>query len=84
MYRLVNRALRTGDPDLIHPYRFFLDDLYSELISIHHQYIDTGEEDFIVYRGQGLTQGGLYLFRTVLNNLLHFQVLFPPPLSVNW
>jgi hypothetical protein len=72
VYRLVNRALRTGDPDLIHPYRFFINDLYSELLSIHRQHINPDEEDFIVYRGQGLTQPELISLQSSIGQLVTF------------
>jgi hypothetical protein len=72
VYRLVNRALRTGDPDLIHPYRFFINDLYSELLSIHRQYIEPDEEDFIVYRGQGLTTPELLSLQNSVGQLVTF------------
>ncbi|CAF0761405.1 unnamed protein product [Adineta steineri] len=72
VYRLVNQALRTGDPDLIHPYRFFINELYAELSSIHRQYIDLDEEDFIVYRGQGLTQPELISLQKNVGELVTF------------
>ncbi|CAF4753304.1 unnamed protein product [Rotaria socialis] len=72
VYRLVNQALRTGDPDVIHPYRFFINDLYSELLSIHRQYIEPDEEDFIVYRGQGLTLPELTSLRSSVGKLVTF------------
>ncbi|CAF4678252.1 unnamed protein product, partial [Rotaria sp. Silwood2] len=56
VYRLVNQALRTGDPDLIPPYRFFINDLYSVLLYLPCRDIGSDEEDFVVCRGQGLTQ----------------------------
>ncbi|CAF4966875.1 unnamed protein product, partial [Rotaria sp. Silwood1] len=72
VYRLVNQALRTGDPDLIHPYRFFINDLYSELLSIHRQDIGSDEEDFVVCRGQGLTQPECTSLQSSVGQLVTF------------
>jgi hypothetical protein len=68
----VNQALRTGDPDLIHPHRFFINDLYSELLSIHRQDIGSDEEDFVTCRGQGLTQPELTSLQSSVGQLVTF------------
>ena len=69
VYRLVNRALRTGDPDLIHPYRFFINDLYTKLLSIDRNEVEDFE-DLVVYRGQGLTQPELTYLQHYVGQLL--------------
>lgn len=69
VYRLVNRVLRTNDPDLIYPYRFFINDLYNELMSIdreHCEYFD----DLVVYRGQCITEVELNYLKHYVGQLL--------------
>lgn len=55
VYRLVNRVLRTSDPDLIHPYRFFINALYDDINHMNRRYCDE-IDDLVVYRGQGLSR----------------------------
>lgn len=69
VYRLVNRVLRTGNPDLIHPYRFFINDLYDELMSIDREYLEDFDE-LIVYRGQCLTEPEIRYLQSHVGQLL--------------
>ena len=69
VYRLINRVLRTGDPDFIYPYRYFINDLYAELLSVDRQDC----EDFdslIVYRGQSITPIELTYLQNYVGQLL--------------
>jgi hypothetical protein len=69
VYRLVNRALRTGNPDFIHPYRFFINDLYDELLSIDRQDCEDFDE-VVVYRGQCITETELKYLQNNVEQLL--------------
>ncbi|CAF1566256.1 unnamed protein product [Adineta ricciae] len=69
LYRLINRVLRTGDPDLIYPYRFFINELNDEITNMDRHYCNE-VEDLIVYRGQGLSHSELHYLQYKTNQLL--------------
>ncbi|UJR18044.1 hypothetical protein I4U23_004945 [Adineta vaga] len=69
LYRLINRVLRTYDPDLIYPYRFFINELNDEITSIDRHYCNE-VDDLIVYRGQGLTHSELHYLQYKVDQLL--------------
>lgn len=51
VYRLVNKALRTEDMDLLYIFRFFIGDLSHALQQEHRKILSNQEEILIVYRG---------------------------------
>ncbi|UJR17402.1 hypothetical protein I4U23_004297 [Adineta vaga] len=56
LYRLLNRALRTENFDLIYKFRFYITDLHFQLEKLHQQYIQSAEtNEMIVYRGQRMS-----------------------------
>ncbi|CAF0958499.1 unnamed protein product [Didymodactylos carnosus] len=57
LFRLLNKALRTQDIDIIFKFRFFITDLYQQLKELHSTYIQSLSTDkVVVYRGQGMTR----------------------------
>src|SRR5205085_5803120 len=58
-YRLLNKAIRTEDIDLLFACRFFIVDLHRQLESLHKPYMELIHscdlDEFIVYRGQQMT-----------------------------
>jgi hypothetical protein len=54
LFRLLNKAFRTENIDIIYKFRFFIIDLYQQLKQIHSDYIEyMGLDEIItVYRGQ--------------------------------
>ncbi|CAF3121515.1 unnamed protein product [Rotaria socialis] len=54
LYKLLNKALRTEDIDLLYIFRFYIIDLYSQLELEHHKQfrINNNWDKLIVYRGQ--------------------------------
>ncbi|CAF4155923.1 unnamed protein product [Didymodactylos carnosus] len=57
VYRLLNKALRTRDIDIIFKFRFFIADLYRQLQKEHSKFMESctnGECFLTVYRGQHL------------------------------
>ena len=69
IYRLVNRVLRTGNLDFIYPYRYFIDYLYAELLSIDRQDCEDFD-NLIVFRGQSITPIELKYFQNYVGQLL--------------
>ena len=51
VYRLVNKALRTEDMDLLYIFRFFIGDLSHALHQEHRKILSNQEEILTVYRG---------------------------------
>lgn len=53
IYRLLNRALRTQDIDIIFKFRFFINDLHNQIQDLYRQYLTTHTGGRLtVYRGQ--------------------------------
>ncbi|CAF3481265.1 unnamed protein product [Rotaria socialis] len=55
LYKIVNKALRTDNIDVIFKFRFFIKDLYEELSKMHTIYIKSVPPTVYVYRGQYMT-----------------------------
>ncbi|CAF2082743.1 unnamed protein product [Rotaria magnacalcarata] len=55
LYKIVNKALRTDNIDVIFKFRFFIKDLYEELSKMHATYIASVPSIVYVYRGQYMT-----------------------------
>lgn len=58
IYRLLNRAFRTENIDIIYVFRFFVKDLYEQLQKLHKEFVKVMEECDIdtikLYRGQAM------------------------------
>ncbi|CAF4350976.1 unnamed protein product, partial [Didymodactylos carnosus] len=57
VYRVVNKALRTQDIDIIFKFRFYIADLYRQLQKEHSKFMESFTDDeyiLTVYRGQHL------------------------------
>lgn len=53
IYRLLNKALRTQDIDIIFKFRLFINDLHNQIQDLYRQYLTTHTESCLtVYRGQ--------------------------------
>ncbi|CAF0851699.1 unnamed protein product [Adineta steineri] len=77
-YKMLNKALRIMDADIIINMGFFLRDVHQQIQQLYEQQVSSyGSEPFIVYRGQGLmksdfeklqqTKGGLMSFNNFLS-----------------
>jgi tetratricopeptide (TPR) repeat protein len=51
VYKLINKAFRIGDVDLLYTFRFFIRDLTEALQHEHQQILSSEEEILTVYRG---------------------------------
>ncbi|CAF1242596.1 unnamed protein product [Didymodactylos carnosus] len=73
-YRLLNKALRCQDFDILIAFRFFIIDLYRQLTNEHAQYLRTLSTDddpiLRVYRGQGIGVDELHLIRESVGEFL--------------
>lgn len=55
VYRLLNKALRIGDIELLHAFRLFIIDLCTQLELGHQALKDRGEGTLILFRGQQIS-----------------------------
>ncbi|CAF2839612.1 unnamed protein product [Rotaria sp. Silwood2] len=78
LYRLVNRAFRTRDIDIIFKFRYFIVDLHQRLVEIHQQQYSTKSSvELTVFRGQLMSSeeltklkanvGGIFSVNTFLS-----------------
>mgnify|MGYP001068459397 CR=1 FL=1 len=56
VYKLVNKALRIGDYDQLHRFRYFIGDLSDGLMRQHESMLSSDEQILIVYRGAKLNR----------------------------
>ena len=67
LYRLINKALRTEDIDIIFKFRFFIRELHTQLKVLHNEYVRSLPSDATntldVYRGQGMATKELKLLQ---------------------
>ncbi|CAF3377101.1 unnamed protein product [Rotaria sp. Silwood2] len=77
LYGMLNKALRLLDMEAMTKMGFFIRNLHRQLEQVHKEQLDAYKKQFIVYRGQGLTQqdfnhlvdtkGGLLSFNNFLS-----------------
>ena len=70
VYRLLNKALRTEDLDIIFKFRFIITDLYNQLHKLQAQMIQSASDTFTVYRGQTLSTDELSTLKANINGLI--------------
>ncbi|CAF0891158.1 unnamed protein product [Didymodactylos carnosus] len=73
VYRLLNKALRTRDIDIIFKFRFFIGDLYRQLQNEYSEFMErfTDDEHFLtVYRGQHLKADELQELKDNIDRLI--------------
>ncbi|CAF1026078.1 unnamed protein product [Adineta steineri] len=86
-YKMLNKALRIMDADIIITMGFFLRDVHQQIQQLHEQQVSTyDEKSFKVYRGQGLmksdfeklqkAEGGLMSFNNFLSTSTNEKVSF--------
>ncbi|CAM4876627.1 unnamed protein product [Rotaria socialis] len=85
LYRLVNRAFRMRNIDIIFKYRYFIVDLHQRLVELHQaQYSTKSSVDITVYRGQLMSaeelaklkanKGGIFSVNTFLSTTTRSNV----------
>ncbi|CAF4104704.1 unnamed protein product, partial [Rotaria sp. Silwood2] len=74
VYRLLNKALRTQNTEIIFKFRFFINDLQNQIEQLYHQYLDKQssiiDHHLTVYRGQHLSMTELDLLKSNVNELI--------------
>ncbi|CAF4378002.1 unnamed protein product, partial [Rotaria sordida] len=74
LYRLLNKALRTQDMEIIFKFRFFINDLQNEIEKLYNRYLDKcsskPNHHFKVYRSQVLSMTELDQLKQNVNELI--------------
>ena len=70
VYKLVNKALRTGDYDQLHRFRYFIGDLSNGLEKEHEKILSSNEEILTVYRGAKLHKEEFEQLKQNVNKLI--------------
>lgn len=87
IYRLINRALRYEDIELIIKYRFFIIDLYQTLNELHKEiiYLNNHSEQTITthYRGQLMSTTEIDLFKQHIGSIISINTFFSTTLSLD-
>jgi hypothetical protein len=87
LYRLINRALRYEDIELIIKYRFFIIDLYQQLDELHKQIINLNNrpEQTIVtyYRGQLMSSTEIEQLKQHTGSLISINTFFSTTSSLD-
>jgi hypothetical protein len=87
LYRLVNRALRNEDIELIIKYRFFIIDLYQKLDELHKQIINLNNRSeqtlLTYYRGQSMSSTEIDQFKQHIGSLISINTFFSTTSSLD-
>jgi tetratricopeptide (TPR) repeat protein len=77
IYRLLNKAFRTENIDIIFKFRFFIVDLYHQLKLLHRPFTGT------VYRGQTMSPEELQLLKDSIDKFVSINAFFSTTKSSN-
>ncbi|CAF1206946.1 unnamed protein product [Rotaria sordida] len=74
VYRLLNKALRTQNIEVIFKFRFFINDLHNQIEQFYYQYLDKHssiiDHHLKVYRGQRLKMTEIDILKRNVNELI--------------
>jgi tetratricopeptide (TPR) repeat protein len=71
VYRILNRALRTQDIDIIFKFRFFINDLHNQIQNLYRKYLTNHKESHLTfYRGQKMSMDEVELLKNSINGLI--------------
>ncbi|CAF1295657.1 unnamed protein product [Adineta steineri] len=73
LYSMLNRALRTFDIEAMIKMGFFIRNLHRQLESLQKEQLNIYKHEFMVYRGQGLTQQAFQHLLEIKDGLLSFN-----------
>ena len=77
LYRLLNRALRTENFDMIYKFRFFITDLHFQLEKLYRQYTEILPKSSItVYRGQFMPINDIKALENNINGFISVNTFF--------
>ena len=83
LYRLLNKALRTQDIDIVFKFRFFLNDLYQQLYKTHLTSIEHLPEKLHVYRGQRMELKEVNILKNNTKNYTSMNTFLSTTLNIN-
>jgi tetratricopeptide (TPR) repeat protein len=87
VYRLLNKALRTQDIDIIFRFRFFINDLHNQIRQLYLQYLEAhqplAEHHLTVYRGQHLSLEELNSLKRNINGLISMNTFLSATLDID-
>lgn len=82
LYRILNKALRTENIDVIFKYRFFLKDLYEQLGQTNVEQAKSSCSNIqIVYRGQAMSLEEIKMLSANVNGLISFNTFVSTSLN---
>jgi tetratricopeptide (TPR) repeat protein len=72
VYRLLNKALRTQNIEIIFKFRFFINDLNNEIQRLYRQYLTRHHQTdrLTIYRGQRMTMNEVELLKDNVNGII--------------
>jgi tetratricopeptide (TPR) repeat protein len=74
VYRLLNKALRTQNIEIIFKFRFFINDLHNQIHELYQKYLNRqssqGKRVLTVYRGQRMMMSDVELLKNNVNQLI--------------
>ncbi|CAF3399744.1 unnamed protein product [Rotaria sp. Silwood1] len=87
IYRLLNKALRTQNIDVIFRFRFFIHDLNNQIKQLYLEYLQNhrpiSEHRLIVYRGQHLNIDELNILQRNINGLVSMNTFLSATLNID-
>ena len=83
LYRLVNKALRTQDIDIIFKFRFFLNDLYRQLYKAHINSLEHLPGKLHIYRGQRMELNEINTLKNNMNHHVSMNTFFSTTINRN-
>ncbi|CAF4522989.1 unnamed protein product, partial [Didymodactylos carnosus] len=77
VYRLLNKALRTDNIELLYTFRYYINDLCSHINELYQQQTENTTNNIIVlYRGQHMTVMEIEKLQNNINNLISTNGFF--------
>ncbi|CAF1148382.1 unnamed protein product [Adineta steineri] len=74
IYRLLNKALRTQNTEIIFKFRFFINDLHNQILELYQQYLESNPSNvnhsLTLYRGQRMKIDEIYLLERSVKQLI--------------
>ncbi|CAF1060994.1 unnamed protein product [Adineta steineri] len=80
IYRLLNKALRTQNIEIIFKFRFFVNDLHNQILQLYRQYLQSHSSvinhSLTLYRGQRMRIEEIHLLQKSVNQLISMNSFF--------
>ncbi|CAF0957874.1 unnamed protein product [Adineta steineri] len=80
IYRLLNKALRTQNTEIIFKFRFFINDLHNQILQLYLEYLESPSSStnhsLTLYRGQCMKIDEVHLLERSVNQLISMNSFF--------